>query len=258
MASQQTGLTPAQKTFYQENGYLVLESVFSQEECQRFVTHMEDLHTGRKQLEGFFQQDKYGARTFNQHLYDPFVLNLLTHPRLHKPLADCFGGEPEGIQTMHFYEGSEHPLHQDQYYLPDCMSAWMAMVRVDENNGPLIVQPGSNRGKLITKSDVPMTLLPGETYELQQHNRYFPAVKQVSRGNGTDAVQVMVNAGDVILFDGKLIHGGAQILKPGTRRHALACHYIPYASENWERDWPRISFDGSRRIHYQQIGSSKT
>ena len=240
MASEKTGLTPAQKTFYQENGYLVLESVFSQEECQRFVTHMEDLHTGRKQLEGFFQQDKYGARTFNQHLYDPFVLNLLIHPRLHKPLADCFGGEPEGIQTMHFYEGSEHPLHQDQYYLPDCMSAWMAMVRVDENNGPLIVQPGSNRGKLITKSDVSMTLLPEETYELQQHNRYFPAVKQVFRGNGTDAVQVMVNAGDVILFNGKLIHGGAQILKPGTRRHALACHYIPYASENWERDWPTI------------------
>ena len=185
MASEKTGLTPAQKTFYQENGYLVLESVFSQEECQRFVTHMEDLHTGRKQLEGFFQQDKYGARTFNQHLYDPFVLNLLIHPRLHKPLADCFGGEPEGIQTMHFYEGSEHPLHQDQYYLPDCMSAWMAMVRVDENNGPLIVQPGSNRGKLITKSDVSMTLLPEETYELQQHNRYFPAVKQVFRTEPT-------------------------------------------------------------------------
>ena len=248
---ERTGLTSAQKTFYQENGYLVLEGVFSQEECQHFVEHMEDLHIGRKQLEGFFQQDKYGARTFNQHLYDPYVLDLLIHPRLHKPLTDCFGGEPEGIQTMHFYEGSEHPLHQDQYYLPDCMSAWMAMVRVDENNGPLIVQPGSNRGRLITKSDVPMTLQPGETYESQQHNRYFPAVKQVFHENGTDAVQVMVNAGDVILFDGKLIHGGAQILEQGTRRHALACHYIPYASENWERDWPRFSFDGSRRVHYQ-------
>ena len=34
---ERTGLTSAQKTFYQENGYLVLESVFSQEECQRFV-----------------------------------------------------------------------------------------------------------------------------------------------------------------------------------------------------------------------------
>ncbi len=251
MAPEQTGLTSAQKKFYQEYGYLILESVFAREECERFVEHIEDLHTGRKQLEGFFQQDKYGSRTFNQHLYDPYVLDLLIDPRLHKLLADCFGGEPEGIQTMHFYEGSEHPFHQDQYYLPDCMSAWIAMVKVDENNGPLVVQPGSHRRRLITQNDVPMTLLPGETYELQQHNRYFPAVKQVFRENGKDAVQVFVNPGDVVLFSGRLIHGGAQVLKPGTRRHALACHYIPYDSENWERDWPRFSFDGSRRIHYR-------
>ena len=251
MSSKQSGLTPAQKTFYAENGYLVLERVFSETECQRFVTHMEDLHVGRKQLDGFFQQDKYGSRTFNQHLYDTHVLELLIDPRLHKPLTDCFGGEPEAIQTMHFYEGSEHPLHQDQYYLPDCMSAWIAMVKVDKNNGPLIVQPGSHKGRLITKNDVPMTLGPDETYELQQHNRYFPAVEQVFRENGTDAVQVKVNAGDVVLFDGKLIHGGAEVVKPGTPRHALACHYIPHTSENWERDWPRISFDGTQRIYYQ-------
>ena len=250
MASEQTGLTSAQKTFYEENGYLVLEGVFAADECQRFVEHMEDLHAGRKQLDGFFQQDKYGSRTFNPHLYDPDALEFLIDPRLHRPLADCFGGEPEGVQTMHFYEGSEHPFHQDQYYLPDCMSAWIAMVTVDKNNGPLVVQPGSHRGRLITQNDVPMTLLPDETYELQQHNRYFPAVKQTFRENGKDAVQVMVNPGDVVLFSGKLIHGGAKVLKPGTRRHALACHYIPYDSENWERDWPRISFDGSRRVHY--------
>ena len=161
MASEQTGLTPVQKKFYQENGYLVLESVFTADECQRFVAHLEDLHAGRKQLDGFFQQDKYGSRTFNQHLYDPYVLDLFIDSRLHRPLADCFNDEPEGVQTMHFYEGSEHPFHQDQYYLPDCMSAWIAMVKVDENNGPLIVQPGSHRRRLITKNDVPMTLLPG-------------------------------------------------------------------------------------------------
>ncbi len=252
MQAKHDRLSTAEKTFYRENGYLVLQNVFSQQECQDFVDHMEDLHAGRTHLEGFFQQDKYGARTFNQHRYDPRVLNLLIDARLQGPLTDCFRDAPEGIQTMHFYEGSEHPLHQDQYYLPDCMSAWLAMVDVDANNGPLIVQPGSHRGRLITKRDVPMTLRPGETYETQQLERYFPAVDAVFRENGTEAVQLRVNAGDVVLFDGKLIHGGAEVLKPGTRRHALACHYIPYRSENWERDWPRISFDGTERVHYQK------
>ena len=72
------------------------------------------------------------------------------------------------------------------------------------------------------------------------------------KDNAQDKVHVLVNQGDVVLFNGKLIHGGAPVLNPDTRRHALACHYIPYHSENWERDWPRISFDGSRRIHYKK------
>ena len=196
---------------------------------------MDGLRAGRTQLEGFGQQEGYGQRTFNQHLYDPFALQFLIDDRLHRPLADCFDDEPEAIQTMHFYEGSEHPLHQDRYYLPDCMSAWLAMVDVDENNGPLVVQPGSHQGRLVTKSDARHELLPGETYMEQQHGRYFPIVRQ----------------GDVVLFHGRLIHGGAPVRRPGTPRHALACHYIPHGSENWDRDWPHISFDGSRRVHYR-------
>ena len=42
MVSEQTGLTLEQKTFYQTNGYVVLENVLEREECQRFVEHMED------------------------------------------------------------------------------------------------------------------------------------------------------------------------------------------------------------------------
>ena len=38
-------------------------------------------------------------------------------------------------------------------------------------------------------------------------------------------------------------------LTPAQKRF-LACHYISYHSENWKRDWPRISFDGSRWVHY--------
>ncbi len=50
---------------------------------------------------------------------------------------------------MHFFHGSEQPLHQDQCYLPDCMSASIAMVDITENNGPLCVQSGSHRGRLV-------------------------------------------------------------------------------------------------------------
>ena len=209
MATSHNGLTAEQKARYRQDGYVVLERVFASEECRRFVRHVDDLRAGRKQLDGFGQQENYGQRTFNQHLYDPLALQFLIDDRLHRPLADCFDDEPEAIQTMHFYEGSEHPLHQDQYYLPDCMSAWIAMVDVDENNGPLVVQPGSHQGRLVSKSDAHHELLPGETYREQQHGRYFPLVRQVFHDNGRAEAQVLVRQGDVVLFHGRLIHGGA-------------------------------------------------
>ena len=245
-----TAWTAAHRNRYRKDGYVVLERVFRREECRQFVRHVDDMSAGRKQLDGFGQQENFGRRTFNQHLYDPFALQFLIDERLHRPLADCFEDEPEAIQTMHFFEGSEHPLHQDQYYLPDCMSAWIAMVDVDENNGPLVVQPGSHTGRLVTKNDAHHELQPGETYLEQQHGRYFPLVRQVFGDNGREETRVLVKQGDVVLFHGRLIHGGAPVRRPGTPRHALACHYIPYHTENWDRDWPRISFDGSRRVSY--------
>lgn len=251
MGAEGIGLTAEQRAAYRDDGYVVLRGVFSAGECGGFVEHVEDLRLGRKRISGFAQQKDYGYRTFNQHWYDPLALQFLIDPRLHRPLADCFEDEPEAIQTMHFYEGSEHPLHQDQYYLPDCMSAWIAMVDVDADNGPLVVQPGSHRGRLVTKRDARHTLQPGETYRQQQHGRYFPLVREVFQENGRDEEQVLVKQGDVVLFHGRLIHGGAAVRRPGTPRHALACHYVPARSENWDRDWPRISFDGTRRVHYR-------
>lgn len=251
MGAERGGLTAGQRARYRDDGYVVLQRVFSAGECRGFVEHVEDLRLGRKRISGFAQQENYGYRTFNQHLYDPLALQFLVDSRLHRPLADCFDDEPEAIQTMHFYEGSEHPLHQDQYYLPDCMSAWIAMVDVDADNGPLVVQPGSHRGRLVTKRDARHTLQPGETYHQQQHGRYFPLVREEFLKNGRGEEQVLAAQGDVVLFHGRLIHGGAAVRRPGTPRHALACHYVPAGSENWDRDWPRISFDGTRRIHYR-------
>ncbi|MBV7334556.1 phytanoyl-CoA dioxygenase family protein [Chloroflexi bacterium TSY] len=230
---------------------MVLPGLFSPQECQTFVEHVEDLRDGRKTLTGFEQNTKYGFRSFNQHLYDPKALDLLIDARLRQPLANCLEGEAEGIQTMHFFEGSEVPWHQDQYYLPDCVSAWLAMVDVDEGNGPLGIIPGSHKGRLITKKEIPEPQSGSdETFDQWMANRYFPAVQKLVQEDGRDSIQVLVKQGDVIFFHGRRLHSGMPVKEPGRARHAFACHYIPYQSENWDRDWPRISFDGTQRIHY--------
>ena len=56
---------------------------------------------------------------------------------------------------------------------------------------------------------------------------------------------------DVLLFHGALIHRGGPIGKPGSLRHVMANHYIPYHFEGWPyKDWPRYSFDGEKRYRW--------
>ena len=244
----QRNLTPEQLASYNEDGFLVLRGIFELAECDVFRRHMTQLETGEEQLDGFAIQEMY-RRSFNQHLYDPLCESWMIHPRLRLVLETIAAGPVEAIQTMHFFVSSEHRRHQDQYYLPDCLATWIPFEDVDERNGTSFVEPGSHKRRLVTKAEVPK---PDEMdYSDHQHQIYFPEVEKVSNESGVDPVLVNIEKGDVCIFHGRTIHGGVTPSESGSSRHVLASHYIPYHSDNWDRNWPRISFDGTRRIRYR-------
>ena len=225
---------------YEREGWAVVEGVFSSEECEELVAHMLDLHAGKKFLEGFAPREADQLqRTHNQHWYDPVARDWLIAPPLKEPVTQCLGDEPDGIQTMYFWVGSEQGRHQDQYYLPGCMSAWIALIDVDEDNGAMWVQSGSHRGRLLTGSDFAEG---GEFYEWD----YNAAVDELCTRNATPEKPVCVRRGDVVFFDGVLVHRGGPIGVPGAYRHSLANHYIARGFDRWPHaSWPRVSFDGS-------------
>jgi phytanoyl-CoA hydroxylase len=228
---------------YQREGWAVVEGVFTTDQCQELVTHMLDLHAGKKSLEGFAPRaaDQL-QRTHNQHWYDPTAREWLIAPPLREPLIQCLGDEPDGIQTMYFWVGSEQGRHQDQYYLPGCMSAWIALMDVDEDNGAMWVQPGSHKGRLLTGSDFAEG---GEFHEWD----YNAAVDELFTRNDLPEIPVCVQQGDVVFFDGVLVHRGGPIGQPGSYRHSLANHYIAHGFSDWPHvRWPRVSFDGSQRF----------
>ncbi|NKB66823.1 MAG: hypothetical protein GKR89_07175 [Candidatus Latescibacteria bacterium] len=233
------GLSKAQQAQYGEVGFTVVPGLFGRAECADFVAHMMDLHAGRKQLDGFARReaDEWG-RTHNQHNYDVRAEALLIEPRLQAPLRDCLGDEPDGIQTMYFYKGSEQRRHQDQFYLPGCMSAWIALDDADQDNGALRVQPGSHKGHLLTKTEL----------ETMDGTDYNDAVDRLFADNGLPEEIVEVKLGDVVFFNGVLIHRGGPIAAPDSFRHAMANHYIGHSFTDWPHTgWWRIGFDGSRR-----------
>jgi hypothetical protein len=228
---------------YRTSGWAVLEEVFSAEECSSFIEHMMDLQAGEKELEGFATREKGDwNRTHNQHWYDEIARQWLIDPQLCEPLRQCLEDEPEGIQTMYFWVGSEQRRHQDQYYLPGCMSAWIALVDVDERNGTIWVQSGSHKGRLLTKDDFAEG---GDFFEWD----YNDAVDELFRRNDLVEEVVRVRRGDVVFFNGTLVHRGGPIGEPGAVRHVLANHYIAKNFAHWPHlRWPRVSFDGSQRF----------
>lgn len=228
---------------YKEKGWAVVEGLFGAGECEGLIEHMLDLQAGKKSLEGFAPRavDDWN-RTHNQHWYDPQAREWLIAPALYEPLRTCLYDEPEGIQTMYFWVGSEQGRHQDQYYLPGCMSAWIALMDVDEENGTIWVQSGSHKGRLLKKDDF------AEGGEFSDWD-YNEAVDELFRRNDLPEEVVRVRRGDVVFFDGVLVHRGGPIGQPGSFRHVLANHYIARSFAPWPHvRWPRVSFDGSERF----------
>jgi hypothetical protein len=243
-------LTQQQLDSYDRDGFLLLKGLFTHAEADAVVTHMMDLAHGKKTLAGFKAPDTttpHWGRTMNQHFYDPVAMNLLLHPKLREPLEGINGGPVDAVQTMYFWQGSTQRRHQDQYYLPACFSAWCAFCDVSPDNGTLFVQPGSHKRKLFLRDELPKKPdgSPGEMF----HEHYNDFVDEIFKANALPEVPVLASKGDVLLFHGKLIHRGGPIGVPGSFRHVMANHYIPYNFQGWPYgDWPRYSYTGEKRL----------
>ena len=77
------------------------------------------------------------------------------------------------ISTINFYAGTEQPLHSDYIHfgsVPELYlaGAWFALEKVDNNNGYLIIVPGSHKLKIINFSDFNLNI-PKTSKELENH-----------------------------------------------------------------------------------------
>jgi len=249
-------MNPEQIAGYRRDGFVVLPEVFTPGECHAVIEHQMALAEGRLTVEGQEPRDTAAAnwgRSFNPHVHDAEALHLLIHPKLQAPLEqvvhDGQPGQADGIQTMYFWHGSTQRRHQDQYYLPSCMSAWCAFVDVNEDNGTIWVQKGSHRGDLVTKDDLRNKYGDADVFSEHYNDMVDALFEQHAEVDGLKESPVVASAGDVVLFHGRLIHRGGPIGKPGMFRHVMANHYIPHDSSDWPyTEWPRYDFAGNKRF----------
>ena len=233
-------------TFYREQGYVLVKQLFSPDEAARYREHYMALRA-----KGGYPGDVVGSdigssdplkkfpRMIHMHRWDELSLRWLLDARLNEQMSAFLGREPYAVQTMLYFKppgARGQALHQDQFYLRvqpgTCIAAWMALDRCDEDNGCMQVVPGSHTWPILcaAKAD-PMQSFTEVTVELP---------------SGTKAEPVIMEPGDVLFFNGSVVHGSLPNKSTDRFRRALIGHYIEGDAQTVGKFYhPVLRMDGS-------------
>ena len=249
-------LTREQIQGFQEDGYLVVESLFSSEEARMLSDNFMRMHA-EGPIPGFEPASpeeangdilKLYPRMMHPHRVDELSLQYLLDDRLESVLTGLFGEEPLAAQSMLYFKppgAKGQALHQDNFYLKvepgTCIAAWVALDAADQENGGLEVVPGTHAMELFcpeeADSDVSFT------------RDYVPVPE------GLETMPVAMQPGDVLFFNGQLVHGSQPNSSEERFRRSFICHYIGRSSERiskWYR--PILTMEGEEVTIDESIG----
>lgn len=242
-------LTALQKEQFAKDGFLVLREFYSALEAKAISqTFMDENKNGpvpglSDTIKAISPDDPLARypRMMQPHRHSDkevgkTALEFLLHPRLEPVLRDIFDDEPIGAQTMFYFKppgARGQALHQDNFYLRvkpgTCLAAWLALDVTDAENGGMMVVPGSHKTEVVCPEEADLS---------QSFSQNYVAVPE-----GMTAVYVEMQPGDLLFFNGSLIHGSPPNSSNRFRRSLIA-HYIPAACEEvatWYR--PLVRFN---------------
>jgi phytanoyl-CoA hydroxylase len=213
-------------TTFHRDGYVVAHGLFSTAETERLRDHfMAVRHRSPRRHEnpgsGSDSHDplRRYPRLAQMHRWDETSLSWLLDRRIRDWLVELLGAEPYAVQSMLYFKpaGSRgQALHQDNFYLKvepgTCMAAWMALDSADEENGCMMIVPGSHEWPVLCteKADTTVSFTDVTVPLPSEH----------------DAVPVPMEAGDVLFFNGSLVHGSFPNESADRFRRALIGHYV--------------------------------
>ena len=214
-------LTQQQRSFYEEQGYLLVEGQFPAEEARSF---REEAHALIERLTqyadinptwGSARQIAEGTKLLHCHnvqFYSAVFTRLLVDERLTGPAADLIGSPNVQLHHNKLFikppeKGSPFPMHQDYPYFPHARHSMMAaIIHFDDaplEKGCVRVVPGSHKRGPIEHNSQGGYHLPFDQYPLES------------------SVPCPARAGDVLFFNYLTIHGSGVNLSQEARTTLL-------------------------------------
>jgi phytanoyl-CoA hydroxylase len=241
-------LSSEQRKQYEADGYWVVRGLFQPEDIAAIRAHYETMHAAGNYQESGTKPDmtsddplKRYPRIMHPHRYDEASLRWLLDDRLRIWLTELLGLEPYAVQSMYYFKPPKargQALHQDNYHLKvnpgTCMAAWIAVDECDAENGCLQVIPGTH--------DMPELC----TVEADRNLSFSKTALDLPQDLLDKVVPVEMQPGDVLFFNGQLIHGSYPNTSDSRWRRSLIMHYIVGDAEQVGVHYhPVLRFDGS-------------
>lgn len=206
-------VTGEQVRFFKENGYAVIEGLFSDQEADAMLSTCE-------RLAG---QDHKAV--LNPDRSVPELRNVMKDSRVVSVLEKFQGAEVVGVMSQVFYKQVGSPFastawnpHQDNAY-PQAEDASYITINIflhdtDPENGGMYIYPGSHREAVLPFEPVPSYQAgtnPGNKIEVPEKYK---------------KVDLRIRKGGVLFLHGHVIHGSHPNVSENRNRTLYSCCYV--------------------------------
>jgi len=228
-------LSREQRQFYEDNGYIVIKNLVSDDIIEKCRSHFVDVCNGRSPAGGMFLMKEPTLRkagAAGEHLiykiqdllYDEVFSIYTTLPKL-LDYVQCFTGP--NITAIHSMlinkppdaqDTTIHPLHQDLLYFPFrpadlIVGAWTAMEQIDTENGCLVVCPGSHKSNQLYQHGT-------EQFQTGPYKTFYGVKSEQT----CQPIPLCMEKGDTVFLHPLVVHGSGPNRSKRFRK-AISCHY---------------------------------
>lgn len=209
---------------WSDNGYLILEGLFSGEETDRIQSEIDRLVARRR-----LHPTPDNKLLFANRVSGP-MRKLTYDKRLTHLLSFILDKEVVPFQTINFIRGSNQRAHSDSihmttYPLGYLIAVWIALEDTHAGNGPLFYYPGSHRLPYLLNED----FNEGSTalrLGRKDYTDYEDRIDGLIREKQLVKEVFYARKGDVFIWHANLIHGGSPVIDPTLTRKSMVIHYF--------------------------------
>ena len=249
-----TALSKEQRQQFERDGFIAMRALIAPEEIATIreafmeeasngpVPGLSDMRSGSPT--GNDPLARY-PRMMHPHKHEHKAVGRLARrymvdERLEPILAELFGEDPYACQSMFYFKppgARGQDLHQDNFYLRvkpgTCMAAWIAVDDADAGNGGMMCVPQTAGLDIACPEPSDPAL--------------FFTSEHVEPPPGLEPQMMHLKAGDVLFFNGSVIHGSTPNTSQDRFRRSLIFHYVPASTVEMSHYYEAFSFAGARQ-----------